>query len=259
MFDLFADIFAFRDHPRLRLDPRLKILITLAVIICLLLSTRMILPLAFLVLSLLGMAALRLPARIIFLRLTVPMGLVSILVLIQAATSGRTELFTVSLWGRTCPFWKEGLLHGLLLGSRVAGAVSVLLLFSSITPAHTIFSALRWFRVPPGWVEIALLMYRYTFALLDRAAEVAAAQKVRLGYSGVGQSLSSVGRLAGIVLIHSFDQAARTYEAMTLRGYRGFIPFAPLPAIPKRESAYTLLAIGVVGAITFLLERRIFG
>jgi cobalt/nickel transport system permease protein len=133
------------------------------------------------------------------------------------------------------------------------------LLFSSITPAHTFFSALRWFRVPQGWVEIALLMYRYTFALLDRAADVAAAQKVRLGYSGVGQSLSSMGRLAGIVLIHSFDQAGRTYEAMILRGYKGSVPFAPLPALPKKEFAYTIVASAAIGAITFLLERRCLG
>jgi len=254
MFDLFLDIFAFREPPWTRLDPRLKLLITLTAILCLLLSTRMVLPLAFLGLSLSGMVALRLPARLIFLRLIVPMNIVALLILMQAITFGKTELWTIAFWGGSWTFWKEGFLQGLLLGSRVLGAVSVLLLFSSMTPAHTIFSALRWFRVPPGWVEVALLMYRYTFALLDRAADVAAAQKVRLGYSGVERSLSSLGSLAGIVLIHSFDQAARTYEAMILRGYKGSIPFAPLPAIPKKEFAYTILTCGAMGGITFLLR-----
>lgn len=259
MFDLFSDIFAFRDHPWTRFDPRLKLLIALSAIGCLLLSTRMILPLLFLGLSLSGIAALRLPVRIILLRLGVPMGVVALLVLIQAATWGKTEIFAVSFWGTSWSFREEGLLRGLLLASRVLGAVSILLFFSAITPAHMVFSALRWFRVPPGWVEIAMLMYRYIFTLLDRASDVAAAQKVRLGYSGFGQSLSSLSGLAGIVLIHSFDQAARTYEAMVLRGYEGSIPFAPLPAMPRRELAYALLAGGAMAVVTFLLESRILG
>ena len=75
--------------------------------------------------------------------------------------------------------------RGVLLGSRVLGAVSVMLLLSSVTPAYKIFGALRWFHVPEGWVEIALLVYRYTFLLSDQTADIAAAQRVRLGYSVV--------------------------------------------------------------------------
>ncbi len=259
MFDLFSDIFAFRDHPWTRLDPRLKLLMTLFAISCLLLSTRVILPLVFLSLSLTGMSVLRTPARLIFLRLIFPLGMVAVLVLIEALTLGKTELFTISIRGISIPFWREGLLHGLFMGSRVLGAVSVLLFFSLVTPAHTVFSALRWFRIPSGWVEIAMFMYRYTFALLDRASDVAAAQKVRLGYSGIGNSLSSFGRLAGIVLIHSFDQATRTHEAMLLRGYKEIIPSAPLAPMPRKEVRYVILACGIMGALTLLLETRGLG
>lgn len=259
MFDLFSDIFAFRDHPWTRLDPRLKLLMTLVALCCVLLSTRVILPLFFLGLCLTGMAVLRTPARLIFLRLIVPLGMAAVLVLIEALTQGKTGLFTISIWGISITFWREGVLHGLFMGSRVIGAVSVLLFFSVVTPAHTVFSALRWFRIPSGWVEIAMLMYRYTFALLDRASDVAAAQKVRLGYSGIAHSLSSFGRLAGIVLIHSFDQATRTYEAMLLRGYKEMIPSPPLPPMPKKEVRYVILACGVMGALTLLLETRGLG
>ena len=67
---------------------------------------------------------------------------------------------------------REGALHGALLGTRVLGAVSVLLLLSSTARAHQIFNALRWFGVPKGWVEVGMLMYRYIFMLLDLAADV---------------------------------------------------------------------------------------
>ncbi|HSR12594.1 MAG TPA: cobalt ECF transporter T component CbiQ [Thermodesulfobacteriota bacterium] len=259
MFDLFSDIFAFRDHPWTRVDPRVKLVVALAAISCLLLSTRVPLPLLFLAVSLAGMAALRTPVRLVLLRLMIPLGMAAVLVVIQAFTVGQTELFDFSIWGKSIPVLREGLLQGLFLASRVIAAVSILLLFSLVTPAHTVFSALRWFRVPAGWVEIAMLMYRYTFALLDRASDVAAAQKVRLGYSGLTRSVSSVGRLAGIVLIHSYDQANRTHEAMLLRGYRNFIPTAPLAAIPANELRYAVLACAAMGVLTLLLETRAVG
>ena len=111
-----------------------------------------------------------------------------------------------------------------------------MLLFSLVTPAHRIFHALLWFRIPQGWVEIAMLMYRYIFSLLDDTADVAAAQRVRLGYNGTRRSLSSIGSLAGAVIIRSLDQAAHTHEAMSLRGYGGLIPFAPLPEMCRQRS-----------------------
>ena len=126
-------------------------------------------------------------------------------------------------------------MRGVLLGSRVLGAVSVMLLLSSVTPAYKIFGALRWFHVPEGWVEIALLVYRYTFVLLDQTADIASAQRVRLGYSSLGRSLSSAGVLAGTVVARSMDQAMRTYEAMTLRGYQGRLPMGPLAELKARD------------------------
>jgi cobalt/nickel transport system permease protein len=132
----------------------------------------------------------------------------------------------------------------LLMGSRVLGSVSVVLLLSSVTPAHRIFHSLRWLGVPRGWVEIAALMYRYTFTLLDQTADVLAAQRVRLGYSGLKRSLASLGVLAGAVIVQSMEQATRTYEAMSLRGYQGHMPFGPLPALSRKD----LWTLGLVGA-----------
>ena len=86
-------------------------------------------------------------------------------------------------------------------------------------------------------MEMALLVYRYTFALLDHAADIAAAQKVRLGYSTFPRSLASMGVLAGAVMARSLDQALRTYEAMVLRGYQGGLSLSPLPDMSRQELA----------------------
>jgi len=255
MLDLFSDIFAYRENTGTRMDPRAKLVLSLVTLLCIILSTRMVLPLAVFFCCLAGMLVVRIPGRLLLVRLTAPIGVVGMLFILQSFLFGQTEMVTVSILGIKLTVLKEGVWRGLLLGSKVLGAVSIMLLFSLVTPAHRIFHALLWFRLPRGWVEIAMLMYRYIFSLLDDTADVAAAQRVRLGYNGIQRSLSSIGRLAGAVLIRSLDQAAHTHEAMTLRGYRGVIPFGPLPVMPGRDLWIMAGGSAVISAACLLLER----
>ena len=255
MLDLFSDIFAYRENFGTRMDPRGKLVLSLVALFCTILSTRMILPLGILFICLAGMLALRTPPKLLLVRLTAPLGVAGVLILLQSFLFGQTEMVTVSILGIKLKILQEGVWRGLLLGSKVLGAVSIMLLFSLVTPAHRIFHALLWFRLPRGWVEIAMLMYRYIFSLLDDTADVAAAQRLRLGYNGIRRSLSSIGRLAGAVLIRSLDQAAATHEAMTLRGYRGAIPFGPLPVISRKDLWTTAIGSAVISTACLLLER----
>ncbi len=254
MFDLFSDIFACRDNLLTRIDPRPKLLIALVTILLVVFSTRVFLPLLVLVVCQTAALALRIPVRLLLMRICAPMGIVAVLVVLQAFTLEGTPLFSTSVLGWHLVASWEGVNRGLLLGARVLAAVSVIVLLSSVTPAHKIFHALRCFGLPEAWVEIALLMYRYSFALVEQASDVAAAQRVRLGYSTVKRSLSSAGVLAGTVLTRSIDQAMRTHEAMTLRGYEGRILFCSLA--PMSSTDRILLGAGPLAALLafFLCE-----
>ncbi len=252
MFDLFSDIFACRDNVLTRLDPRPKLLIVLVMIVLVVFSTRMFFPLLVLILCQGGLVALRIPMRLVLARISPPLGVVAVLVVLQAFTVPGTPLFSSSVLGWHLVVSREGLHRGLLLGGRVLAAMSLIVLVSSVTPAHKMFHALRCFGLPEAWVEIALLMYRYTFVLVDQACDVAAAQRVRLGYSTVRRSMSSAGVLAGTVLLRSIDQAVRTHEAMTLRGYEGRILFCSLAPM-GREDRILLWAGPAVALLVFVV------
>jgi cobalt/nickel transport system permease protein len=131
-----------------------------------------------------------------------------------------------------------------------------MLLLGCVTPAHQLFHALRWLGVPRTWVEVALLMYRYIFVLLDEAGDVVTAQRVRLGYAGVSRSLSSLGVLSGTVIVRSLDQSERTHEAMMLRGYKGSMPFGPLPALGWTERLLMLFVPLLMAGLFCLIEGR---
>jgi cobalt/nickel transport system permease protein len=258
MFHLFSDIFTYRDNVLTRLDPRVKLLIAFAALIAVVTAERAALPLVFLALSLGSVAALKIPAKLVAARLAAPLSIVAVLVVLQTFLVGATPLFSFSFAGWELTARAEGLRRGAVLGSRVLGAVSVVFLLSVVTPAHRIFQALGWFGISRNWLEIAILMYRYIFVLMDRVSDLAAAQRLRLGYTARGRALRSFTALAGATIIHSLEQSQRTHEAMRLRGYRGSMPFGPLPALGRRDRLIlTLFLIGIASAR--LLEWGVTG
>lgn len=254
MFDVFSDIFARKDNVFTRMDARAKMIIAGCMIIAVICSARIWMPSIVFVGCVSAMLFVGIPARLVVLRLTAPMGIVIVLVILQTFLTPGTSISEYHLFGRTFHATHEGLMKGGLLGSRVLGAVSVVVWLGSVTPAYKIFHGLRWLRVPEGWVEIALLIYRYIFALLDQTADVAAAQRVRLGYSGTRRSLHSLGVLAGTVVTRSLDQAMRTYEAMSLRGYNGSMPFGPLPSMTSIDRRSIAVTVPMIAFAFLFLE-----
>ncbi len=91
--------------------------------------------------------------------------IVTVIVLLRAFLVSGSILFEVNLGLTIIEASREGLLEGLLIGSKVTGSVSVILLLSFTTPAYKIFLSLLWLKVPNLWVETAMMMYRFIFAL----------------------------------------------------------------------------------------------
>lgn len=254
MFELFSDIFTYRENGLTEVDPRVKLVVALAAILPVIVSTRPGLPLLVALATLATLAALRFPPGVVAARLSIPLGMVVVVFALRLFTIPGEVLFTLDLAGSTVRATREGLAAGALAALRIFAATSVLVLLGMVAPAHELFRALHWFRIPAGLVEVGLLMYRFIFVLLDIAADMATAQTLRLGYHGAARSVRSVGSLAGAVLVKSLDQATRTSEAMVLRGYAGTMPVGALPPLPGRELRWMLGLTAALG-IAFLASE----
>lgn len=255
MFEVFMDIFTYRDNFLRRLDARAKLTIALAAVLAVICSKNPLFPAAVFSASLIGMIFLKMPYRLLLLRITVPLGMAVVLAVLQSLLVGTTPVFVFHIAALKITLWREGLLQGILIGSRVMGATSAVLLLSACTPAYEVFHALRWFRVPQEWVEMAILTYRYTFILLDLTSDIGAAQRLRLGYSRLDRSLASAGALSGMVIIRAVDQALKTHDAMILRGYRGQAVFGPMPALKALDLMIVTGVVAVLACAFFLLGR----
>lgn len=114
---------------------------------------------------------------------------------------------------------------GMLVLSRVLGAVSCLYFLSLSTPLPELLQVLRRAHVPAVVVELAVLIYRYIFILFATFRDRKDSAVSRLGYRGIKRSLHTTGLLYGGLLADSFRRAGVCFDAMESRCYTGQIAF----------------------------------
>jgi cobalt/nickel transport system permease protein len=255
MFEIFTDIFACRDNALTRIDCRFKVVTALCLLAAIILSDRPWLALLCLSACSATLVYICVPPKTLCMRLGPAFGMCCMLVGLQSLLLGSTPVLSLDLFPLQVVFKKEGLIVGLFQAGRVMGAVSVMLLLSSVTPAYQIFYALRRLGVPEGWIEIALLVYRYIFCLMDQTGDIICAQRVRLGYGNFKNAFSSLGVLGGTVIVRSMDQAMRTHEAMVVRGYTGKTGYVVLPKLSRRDKLVLIAIPFAVLIIKFALDR----
>lgn len=142
-----------------------------------------------------------------------------------------------------------GLWRGLEIALRLLGGMGVLLFFSLTTPLPELLRAARFFRTPPVLVELALIMYRYVFLLLEEGTRIRSAQRSRLGFVDLRSSLRSAGILGGMLVLRSYDRAERSFAAMRCRGYNGELPARQPGAVPGRDWAALVLGLLLLTAL----------
>jgi cobalt/nickel transport system permease protein len=185
--------------------------------------------------------------KLFVLRFSEPALVALILIVIKMFFAGNDELFSISLFGVSISAYKDGLVDGLMIASRIVGAVSVITVLGFATPFTDVIAALSWFRVPKGLIEILMFAYRYIFMLFEDAMVIYNAQKNRLGYSNIRRGLSSFGILAGSLTLKAFEHSQNTAVAMAQRGYDGNMPVLKHRPFKPFEVIVSIFLIVIMG------------
>ncbi len=241
--ELFSENFK-RDHLLSKIDARIKLLLALLLLAMLLSYKGFFFPLVVIFICLLLGAVLRVPLRVFLLRLSEPLFISAVVVLLKTFFSGNLSLFSVSLFGLKIAACQEGLMEGLMISCRIIGAVSVLAIMGFSTSFTEFMASLSWLKVPRGFIEVMVFAYRYIFVLLDESLVIYNSQKTRLGYTGLKRGLSSFGTLTGSLLLRVFEHSQNTAMALAQRGFDGRIPMAMERSFRGSE---------VLGSIIFVL------
>ncbi|GHD56603.1 cobalt ECF transporter T component CbiQ [Streptomyces goshikiensis] len=139
---------------------------------------------------------------------------------------------------------------------RTSAASLGVLLFAFTTPVSDVLPRLVRAGVPAPVVDVALVMYRIGFLLLDSMAQVRRAQAARLGQTGRAAVWRSLAGLAATSFVRAFDRAGRLQEGLAGRGYDGALRvLVPEAALSWRFLAASGALLGTLIAATLVLKE----
>ncbi|MBI0583220.1 MAG: cobalt ECF transporter T component CbiQ [Methanomassiliicoccus sp.] len=234
----------FRDW-----SPLGKFLLALSILVSSLVASSVVVPLlGFLI----GFALLSYSTGLRFPRVIVLALLNGLLIFLLGAavialvTAGE-PLWTIDLGFITLNFSQEGVRQGTMVFLRAVAGVTVMLFFATSTPLPMFANALRQVRVPREIIELTVLVYRYSFLLLEQMETMYMAADCRLGFRGYRNKYRTTARLAVGVFTRSLDMAERSQVALDSRSYRGVFHSYRPPV--KLSAGWVVLSLAVLLAL----------
>ena len=246
--ELFSEYFK-KGHILSKIDARVKLLVSLTILVMVLSYKAFVFPLLVLGLCTLLTLGMKIPLRVFLLRVSEPLFIASMIVILKFLFSGNDALFSLHIVGIKLSGHKDGLIEGLKIASRILGATSVIAVLGFSTPLTEFIAGLSWLRVPRGFIEVLMFAYRYIFVLFEDAMVIYNAQKNRLGYSNIRRGLVSFGTLAGSLVLKAFEHSHNITVSMIQRGYDGNIPMLKHKPFSLSEVFVSVLLISAMGVL----------
>jgi cobalt ECF transporter T component CbiQ len=217
---LFAEEIARQSGLFQRLDPRLKIVATLAFLLAVGLSHSLAVILGLYAILVVLAWRSAVPVGFFVKRVWLFMPFFTALIAIPALflTPG-PALLTLPLG---IAVTRTGAMSALFLLLRVGTSVSMAVLLILTTPWNTLLKALGVLRIPDVVVLLIGMTYRYIYLFIHLANDLFLARKSRLVSRLSGKaSRDLVASSAGVMLDKSLDLSSEVYLAMQSRGFRG--------------------------------------
>jgi cobalt/nickel transport system permease protein len=140
----------------------------------------------------------------------------------------------VLIYGGSTVFWswdplpwfslsitRESINQGFFVFSRIVGGMSAVCFIALTTPMTDLFIVMRQCRVPEVVIDLAMIIYRTIFIILNQVIQIYHAQVMRLGYSSWRESIHSFASLCGAAFIASWESGEDLIRAMEARCYDG--------------------------------------
>ena len=233
-----------------RLDPRVRIVTSLAFSIVVAVSQRPTAAGLGLAVSIVLVGTARLPFVPTLKRiaaLNVFMAL--LLITLPFAVSGTTALFTLG----PLAYSQEGLLRGATIAVKSNAIVLCLAALIATIEITEMGHALSHLRVPHKLTHLFLLTGRYIGVLRRECMRLANAMRVRCFRPGMNRhTYRSLGYLVGMLLVKSFDRSERVLAAMKCRGFRGRYYLLDHFALGPRDVVFSAVSLVVLSALAWV-------
>ncbi|MGH9342452.1 MAG: cobalt ECF transporter T component CbiQ [Terriglobia bacterium] len=204
-----------------RIDPRMKLLGIMALIITVVAVHRLTVIAGLFGVALLMAVLSHVPLRGLLKRVWIAVLLFTGVIALPAlfVTPGRAAARLPALgWSITA----QGLTSASFLVARAETAATLCVLLILTTPWAQVLKALRVLKVPVVLVAILGMTYRYLFLLLETAHDMFESRRSRLvGNLSGSERRRLAASSAGVLMSKSFDLSSEVYAAMLSRGFHG--------------------------------------
>jgi len=259
---IFSEEIAFKDGFLQRLDPRVKVItMILLILMVTLINNTLVLVIVYLCSCILAKIS-RIPISFYFKRvwLVVPLftGIMVLPCIFNFVRDGDSIISLINFgqvlhigfftFPSELTITKQGLAGAILLILRVGLAVSIALLLTVTTRWANLLKAFRILFLPKIFITILEMCYRYIFILLNITTDMFIARKSRtFDKIHVKEGRKFVANAMGSLFGKSYALSEEVYDAMVSRGYKGE------PVIMNRFS-FTLLDFQwIIGVLIFIL------
>lgn len=258
----------YRPRPSLvhQLDPRIKLVLTLAFILTTALMPQGVWPVYILLLAVMISVVLLSELGIGYVLKRSALAFPFVLAALPLVFTGPGPSLGETMLGDwTLRISQPGLEGFLSIAFKSWISVQAAIVLATSTPFPQLLVALRAIRTPRLLVAIFGLMWRYLFVLADETLRLIRARAARSGVSAQSELKPGgsvlwrarvTGGMAGSLFLRAFERSDRIYMAMASRGYDGEVRMLPLPALKPVNWVILgagLVLFGVLLAIAYLL------
>ncbi|PIX51860.1 cobalt ECF transporter T component CbiQ [Candidatus Aquicultor secundus] len=213
-----------------------SILALATMVICLAFSAPLTSVLVILFMAVLSILVAGIPARFYLKLMSLPLFFLVTGVLTVALNFTTTSPDSF-LWGfRIGRYWFGATGVSLALAGnlflKALGAVSCLYFLSLTTSMLEIFAMLKKLRLPPLFIELMSLVYRFIFVLLETTDRIYISQASRWGYANIKNTYRSLGQLVTNLFTKSHHNSQMLFTTLMSRCYQG--------ELNVLENSYTL-------------------
>jgi cobalt/nickel transport system permease protein len=198
------------DGPLQRLDPRLKLAVTVAFVVAVVATPvgwwRLLAAEGLVLTFVIGLSGV--PPRELFVRWLGFLVLVGFLAAMVALSHPeRTRL--------------GGLAVAMAIVAKNSLAFLAILVLGNVTPFRRLLLALRQLGVPPVMVSILQFMYRYLYVLTEELDRMLKARRARSFRRSGRLDWGLLTGLIGVLFLRAFERGERVHAAMLARGFDG--------------------------------------
>jgi len=210
-----------------QLDPRLKLLATLAFVLAASTTPPEAWP-TFVLLAVLAISATlvaQIPLGEGLKRSAIVLPFAGMVAISLPFTQGGQVILSWNILGWTLTVTDQGLIQFASVMIKAWLSVMVSGLLVATTPFPELLKGLHSLRVPAILTSTISFMYRYLFVLVDEAMRLQTAREARS--TGTGRTVwwrgQVLGKMIGSLFIRSYERSERIYAAMLSRGFAGEI------------------------------------